>query len=134
MTPLGKPTVIKLPKLTHLSITFPTPSKQWITKLEKLFFQFIWNGINDKISRTLLIQKYTDGGLQMVHLESYIKSLKLSWFRRILQSTDDLLNTLFGVITKSTVSKFLQMGSDCLRNISKYIHNFFWKESLLAFS
>lgn len=76
MTPLGKITVIKsllLPKLTHLFITLRTPSKQWITQLEKLFFQFIWNEKNDKVSRTLLIQKYTDGGLQMVHLESYIK-------------------------------------------------------------
>lgn len=70
----------------------------------------------------------------MVHLESHIKSLKLSWFRRILQSTDDLLNTHFGIITKSTVSKVLQMGSDYPRNISKNTYNFFWKESLLAFS
>lgn len=41
LTPLGKITVIKsllLPKLTHLFITLPTPSKQWITQLEKLFF------------------------------------------------------------------------------------------------
>lgn len=70
----------------------------------------------------------------MVHLESYIKSLKLSCFRRILQSTDDLLNTHFGVITKSTVSTFLQMGSYYHRNISKTFITFFWKESLLAFN
>lgn len=70
----------------------------------------------------------------MVHLESYIKSLKLSWFRRILQSTDDLLNTRFRVITKITVSKLLQIRSDYPRDISKIIHNLFWKESLLAFS
>lgn len=60
LTPLGKITVIKsilLPKLTHLFITLPTPSKEWLKQLEKTFFQFFWNGKNDKISRALSIQK-----------------------------------------------------------------------------
>lgn len=45
----------------------------------------------------MLIQNYADGGLQMVHIETYIKLLKSLWFRRILQSTNNLLNTHFGV-------------------------------------
>lgn len=100
----------------------------------KTFFQFIWNGKNDKISRALLIQKYTDGGLQMVHLDSYIKSLKLSWFRRILQSKDNLLSTLYSVITRSTISKLLQLGSDYPKKLSNSINNLFWKETLISYS
>lgn len=91
-------------------------------------------GKNDKISRALLIQKYTDGGLQMVHLDSYIKSLKLSWFRRILQSKYNLLSTLYSVITRSIVSKLLQLGSDYPKNLSNSINNLFWKETLISYN
>lgn len=54
------------------------------------------------------MQKYNDWGLQVVHVELNIKSPKSVRFRRILQSTDNLLNTHFGVITKSTVSEYLR--------------------------
>lgn len=124
LTTLGKITVIKsilLPKLTHLFITLPTPIKECLKQLEQTFFQFIWNGKNNKISRALLIQKYTDGGLQMVHLDSYIKSLKLSWFRRILQSKANLLSTLYSVITRSIISKLLQLGSDYPKKTSQIV-------------
>lgn len=80
------------------------------------------------------MQKYNDWGLQVVHVELNIKSPKSVRFRRILQSTDNLLNTHFGVITKSAVSKFRQMGSDYPRIIKKNTHNFFCKELNMAFS
>lgn len=70
----------------------------------------------------------------MVHLDSYIKSLKLSWFRIILQSKDNLLSTLYSVITRSTISKLLQLGSDYPKKLSKSINNLFWKETLIAYS
>lgn len=95
--------------MAKIGPTLPTPSKEWMTQLEKLgFFKFILNEKHEKVSRSLIMQKYNDGGLQMVHLESYINSPKLVCFRRILQSTDNLLNTHYGVITKSTVSEFLR--------------------------
>lgn len=100
-TSLEKITVIKsilLPKLTNLSITLPSHSKQWIARLVKLSFNIYLEWKNDTVSRILLIKKMQMGDSK--------------WFRRILQSTDDLLNTHFGVITKSTVLKILQMRSD----------------------
>lgn len=60
-----------------------------------------------------------------MHLEPYIKSMKLSLFKRILPSTDAQLNTHFGVIIKGTASKCLQMGSDYPIIFSKNTHNIF---------
>ena len=54
----------------------------------EVFFKFIWNDKTDKISRSqVVVQDYPDGGLKMVHLKSYVKSLKVTWLRRILLSS-----------------------------------------------
>ena len=59
----------------------PTP-KNIIKELNRLIYKFLWNG-KDKVTTVSVIYNYEGGGLNMVDIESMIKSLRLSWLKRI---------------------------------------------------
>ena len=89
LTPLGRLTVLKtllVSKLNHLIISLPNPSAFTISKLNKIFFEFIWKSSTDRIKREVLIQDFEQGGLRMIHLEKYVYALKLGWVRRLVKS------------------------------------------------
>lgn len=44
-------------------------------------FNFIWDGKPDKIRRDILIQNYNKGGFNMIDIEIFIWSLKISWIK-----------------------------------------------------
>ena len=138
LTPFGKITIIKsllLPKLAHLFISLPKPPEKWMKNLEQVFFKFIWNDKTDKISRSQAVQDYPDGGLKMVHLESYVKSLKVTWLRRILLSSPtSSLITIFNETCQCELSSLLQFGPEYPKQLAKKCNNLFWKELLNAFS
>ena len=138
LTPFGKITIIKsllLPKLAHLFISLPKPPEKWMKNLEQVFFKFIWNDKTDKISRSQIVQDYPDGGLKMVHLESYVKSLKVTWLRRILLSSPtSSLITIFNETCQCELSSLLQFGPEYPKQLAKKCNNLFWKELLNAFS
>ena len=52
LTPFGRITVIKLlfiSKITHLLMNLPEPEESFLKELNKLLYNFLWNGKNDKI-------------------------------------------------------------------------------------
>jgi hypothetical protein len=55
-----------------------------ITETNNLFFDFLWDGGNNKIAKNIIIKKIENGGLKMIDIESKIKSLKLSWLKRAI--------------------------------------------------
>ena len=85
LTPLGKITVLKsliLSKFIHVFLILPIPEK-FVSKLNTEFFKFLWNNKPDKIKRVTVCSDLTVGGLKMVNLKCFIKSLEMSWVRRI---------------------------------------------------
>ena len=91
LTLMGKITVIKtlaLPKLIHLFTALPNLSETKLNHLNSMFFKFIWNGKSDKIKRNTLIGDFDLGGLKMIHLQSFIAYLKISWIKRFYDNTD----------------------------------------------
>ena len=85
---MGKILIIKtliLPKFTFLASSRVVP-KMYIKEIESCFNRFIWNGKPDKIKRLTLIGDYEKGVLNMVDINSYFKSLKVSWVKRLLSS------------------------------------------------
>ena len=90
ITPLGKITVIKsllLSTLVHLFITLPNPSQTYIKKIENMLYTFLWNNKPDPIKRAKVIQNYEWDGLAMVDVVTFISSLKLTWLKRLSNST-----------------------------------------------
>ena len=87
LTPIGKITVLKtlvLSKLNHIFISLPLPSEQKLKEIEKIFFSFIWDDKPERIKREQIMKDYSEGGLKMVNIRNFIKSLKLAWVRRLL--------------------------------------------------
>lgn len=94
LTLMGKIVVVKnlaLPKLIYPLTTLPNPSEDTIKRIEKLMFNFIWDGKPEKIKRNTLKQTYENGGLRMIDLEKFIWSLKVSWIKRIIDPKHDTL-------------------------------------------
>ena len=98
LTPLGRITVIKslaLSKINHLILSLPKPSEKVKKEIQNMFYDYLWNKGPDKIKRSLVIQNYENGGLKMIDLGSFISSLRLTWFRRMLTTPNKYFtNTL----------------------------------------
>ena len=81
LTLLGKITVLKslvVSQLVHL-LTPLKSNYSALTESNKLLYTFLWNGKGDKIKRNVIINDYCDGGLKMIDIFSFNKSLKVTW-------------------------------------------------------
>ena len=79
-------TIIKtllVPKVVYTSSLLPTPEHNYKKGLNHLIYTFLWKG-KDKVTRASAINNYEGrGGIKMVDVESMIKSLRLSWLKKI---------------------------------------------------
>ena len=83
LTLLGRITVLKSLAASQLVyLLSPMPSNYHaINEINTLFYQFLWNGKGDKIKRKIMINDYCEGGLKMIDLVSFNKSLKTTWIK-----------------------------------------------------
>ena len=63
----------------------------------------------------------------MPHIPSFIKSLKLTWIRRLLQNEPSWLN-LFHESTSCTITSLCNLGRQYILEKSQLIRNLFWKD------
>ena len=106
MSPYGKITVVKtlaLSKLSHAALVIPTVTNNKIRDLEKIIFNFIWSGKQDKIKRDVLKLTEIDGGLGLTDIQDFWTSLKFSWFRKLNQTT-----AFWPKILETSVSQIIQ--------------------------
>jgi len=81
----GKVNIIKtllFPKMIYPSSVICTPYEV-IKEFNGLIFRFLWNG-NDKVIRLSTFAPYHQGGLKMWDYDNMVKSLRLSWLKRIV--------------------------------------------------
>ena len=133
LTPLGRITVLKtllIAKLNHLFISLPDPSVETISKLNKLFYKFIWQSSTDRIKREVLCQEYCKGGLKMTQLNNYIYGLKISWIRRLINGNSKY-KILFETV-HTNVKDILSRGEMYIDEIKKNCTNKFWRDVLDA--
>lgn len=57
--------------------------------VNKLLFEFLWDGKGDKIKREHIIRDYEQGGLRMIDIHTFNKSLKASWIKKYLDPTNN---------------------------------------------
>ena len=86
LTLMGKITVTKSLLASQLVyILSPLPSNDhYIKMIQNALFIFLWNGKKDKIKRSEMINDYEDGGLKMLNLKSFSRSLKFTWIQKYL--------------------------------------------------
>ena len=135
LTPIGKITVIKsllLSKLVHLFTALPSPSQAELKEVECLFFSFLWGGKRDPIKRAKIIQDYLFGGLRMVDVQAFVKSMKLTWLKRLMISNAEWVQLVDAELPN--IQDVLNYGSIRLQKMSTRIHNQFWKDVINAFA
>ena len=86
----GKVLIIKTFAISKivLAATLLTTPKGFVKSLNKVLFTFIW-GKSEKVSRIKTMQKVTEGGLNMVHIEKLIASFKANWIYRYIKCQND---------------------------------------------
>ena len=83
----------------------------------------------DRIARKIMCQDHKNAGCRMIHIPSFVKALKLTWIRRILQTSSSWVN-LFNEATKCSIKSVCDFGNEYLRSKLKEISNPFWKDVL----
>ena len=78
----------------------PTP-EHIVKELNYLIYNFQWKG-KDKVTRVSAINNYEGGGLKMVDIESMIKSLRLSWLKRIVGDNSGVWKSYLEYLLKET--------------------------------
>ena len=135
-TPIGKIVILKtliLSKFTHLFSILPTPTTEFTRKLEKLFYDYLWDGKPDKIKRQTVSQEYYQGGLKMINIQNFIVGLKATWIKRTISSFNSQWIQLFQT-TITTVNKIQTRGLSWLKYLATITSNEFWKDTLLAYA
>ena len=70
----------------------PSPSKKFLASLDKLYFDYIWEG-RHKMSKEKMCLPRTQGGFNMLNVYIQEQSLKLSWMNRFLCDTSCITYT-----------------------------------------
>ena len=67
--------------------SYCTVPERYMKEIESCCFKLIWKGKPDQIKRSVLINTYEKGGLNMADIDSYFKSLKTSLVTRLTNTS-----------------------------------------------
>ena len=77
---MGRVIIVKtyiISQLTYLFLNLPSPPSEYFLQIDKLIFNFIWNGKVHKIKRGYMRLNKDEGGLNVPHLRTQDKVLKI---------------------------------------------------------
>jgi len=123
----GKVTVTKsliIPKFVYILSLLPAP-KEIVQELNRISCKFLWKG-TDKVTRLSTINEYENGGLELIDLESMIKSLRLAWLKRIFGENDGAWKSYLRVSLKSHGGLFLFYHNYDIKD--HYVPSLFYSE------
>ena len=86
ITPLGRVAILKslIPsKLIHLWILLPDPPDNFVKEVQKICFQFVWNGKQDRIARKTTINDVKSAGLNIPDIKTYFLVVKLKCIKKV---------------------------------------------------
>ena len=99
----GKITVINtlaLSQIIYLCSIICVPDQVY-SEVKKIVLDFLWDGKPAKIAYSTLIQSIENGGLKLIDLKSKVKSLTISWVRRLVDESLAKWKTIPKILYKS---------------------------------
>ena len=127
LTPIGRITVIKtmvLSKFNYLFMSIVTPPKI-LDKLNKLLFFYLWGGKTHKVKQKSVCADYLKGGLHMVNIYNFEKSLKLVWMKNILSKFKSPWNLLLQESCKN-LKQMIYIGPEWFQKHIKDVNPFWY--------
>ena len=89
ITLIGKSTVLKSLVASQLVYVLSplVANAKVIKEVNKVFYSFLWNGKGEiKLKkRDIIINDYSNGGLKMIDIQSFSKSLRAIWIEKNIQ-------------------------------------------------
>ena len=111
-------------KIVHILISLPTPSQKIMLKINRMLYDFLWDGKPDKLKRIIAKQKIDNGGINMIDITLFEKALKITWIRRLIlgrQKWKTLATTLY-----PELNEIQNYGNHFLISLYKNMSNPFW--------
>ena len=140
LTLFGKIVIIKslvIPKFVYLFSNIQDPPKRFTDELQRLLFNFLWNGKTDRIRRITMYDEYKNGGLKMMHIQSFCQALKVSWVKRLLdeEGTGVKKWKLFAnFFLNKCGGNLIFKGNFRAQDCTSLTSNIFWVDVLKAWS
>ena len=132
LTPFGRNVLLKtllLSTLNHLFAALPNPTEYTMDKLQKMCFNFIWQGKPDKVKREVVTCIPKHGGINVPKIKEIIAAQKLSWMRKLMLNTSKWTNLFFQNIENQDLFWLADSQYIITRVIPKFT-NSFWKDVL----
>jgi len=84
LTMLAKITIIKSLVISQLVYLLSPLCSNYnvLNEINDLLYTFLWNGKGNKIKRKVMINDFGVGGLKMIDISSFNKSLKTTWIKK----------------------------------------------------
>ena len=73
-------------KLVYKFSLAPSPHKDFLRFMDRLFYDYIWNSGRHRISKKIMQQSIENGGFNMLNIVFQENSLKLIWLQRLLNT------------------------------------------------
>ena len=91
LTIYGKSLLVKALGISQLvyAASMLTVPESIIKTVQENLFAFLWKNRKDKINRVVMYQPVEKGGVNFVNFHTVIKSLRLAWIGRLLNTSDD---------------------------------------------
>ena len=90
LTLRGKVLIIKslgISKFQYLSSLVTIP-KHVVKEVDKILYEFIWNGKSDKVKRKIFEQDFKQGGYNMTSMGDTVISASVMWVKKYLDNVD----------------------------------------------
>ena len=133
----GKVTIINtlaLSQLIYLCSILYVPEVVY-SEVKKIIVDFLWDGKPAKIAYNTLIQGIDEGGLKLIDLKTKVKSLSVSWIKRLADESNAKWKSIPKLLYNCQDLKFFFMcnhariTSDIQPKFYKYI-NHIWSEMM----
>lgn len=68
-------------------MSLPNPSDKVLREMNAMFYNLMWKEKPDKVSRILMSQKYSDGGVKIIDIYTHCQSFRISLIKRIVKGS-----------------------------------------------
>ena len=128
----GKVNVLKtlaIPKIVYSLTVLPNPGSHVLTRIEKLFQDFLWGSSTVKIANGQLEKDLSEGGLKLLNITNFNHSVKTGWIKRLVQSSGTWQNIFEQTICPCKKLTW-ELDIDSLTFLEKTTAHQFWADVL----